>query len=47
MRLKRISTDRTGLPVEYSKIVFHADRYQFIGRMQRSGREPGPMERTS
>ena len=37
MRLKRISTDRTGLPVEYSKIVFHADRYQFVGRMQRTG----------
>jgi GntR family transcriptional regulator len=36
MRLKRISTDKVGLPVEYCKMVFHADRYQFIGRMQRS-----------
>ena len=37
MRLKRISTDRLGLPVEYSKVVFHADRYQFVARMQRTG----------
>jgi GntR family transcriptional regulator len=37
MRLKRISKDRSGLPVEYTEVVFHADRYQFIGRMQRSG----------
>ena len=37
MRVKRISTDRLGLPVEYSKIVFHADRYQFVARMQRTG----------
>jgi GntR family transcriptional regulator len=37
MRVKRISTDRSGLPVEYSKIVFHADRYQFVARMQRTG----------
>jgi GntR family transcriptional regulator len=37
MRVKRMSTDRLGLPVEYSKIVFHADRYQFVARMQRTG----------
>jgi GntR family transcriptional regulator len=37
MRVKRMSTDRSGLPVEYSKIVFHADRYQFVARMQRTG----------
>jgi GntR family transcriptional regulator len=37
MRLKRISTDRLGLLVEYSKVVFHADRYQLVGRMQRTG----------
>ena len=37
MRLKRISTDRLGLPVEHSKVVFHADRYQFVARMQRTG----------
>jgi GntR family transcriptional regulator len=37
MRLKRISTDRLGMPVEYSKVVFHADRYQFVARMQRTG----------
>jgi GntR family transcriptional regulator len=36
MRLKRISTDRHGLTVEYSKVVFHADRYQFIARLQRT-----------
>jgi len=37
MRVKRISTDRLGLTVEYSKVVFHADRYQFVARMQRTG----------
>jgi GntR family transcriptional regulator len=37
MRLKRTSTDRKGLTVEYSRVVFHADRYQFVGRMQRTG----------
>jgi GntR family transcriptional regulator len=36
MRLKRISTDRQGLTVEYSKVVFHADRYQFVARLQRT-----------
>lgn len=35
MRVKRVSTDRQGLPVEYSKVVFHAERYQFVARMQR------------
>jgi GntR family transcriptional regulator, N-acetylglucosamine utilization regulator len=37
MRVIRISTDRSGLPVEYSKIVFHAGRYQLVARMQRMG----------
>ena len=37
MRVKRMSTDRHGLPVEFSKVVFHADRYQFVARMQRTG----------
>jgi GntR family transcriptional regulator len=37
MRLKRISTDHLGLPVEYSKVVFHADRYQFVARVKRTG----------
>jgi GntR family transcriptional regulator len=36
MRLKRISTDRQGLTVEYSTVVFHADRYQFVARLQRT-----------
>ena len=35
MRVIRISTDRSGLPVEYSKIVFHAGRYQLMARMRR------------
>ena len=35
MRVKRMSTDRQGLAVEYTKIVFHAERYQFAARMQR------------
>jgi GntR family transcriptional regulator len=37
MRVTRLSTDRSGLPVEYSKIVFHAGRYQLVARMQRMG----------
>jgi DNA-binding GntR family transcriptional regulator len=37
MRVNRTSTDRLGLPVEYSKIVFHASRYQLEARMQRTG----------
>jgi len=37
MRVKRISTDRLGLLVEFSRVVFHADRYQFVARMQRTG----------
>jgi len=35
MRLRRTSTDRRGRPVEYSKVVFHAERYQFVARVQR------------
>jgi GntR family transcriptional regulator len=35
MRLRRTSVDRRGLPVEYSKLVFHAERYQFVARVQR------------
>ncbi len=36
MRVTRMSADRQGLPVEYTKIVFHAERYQFAARMQRT-----------
>ncbi len=35
MRLRRTSVDRDGLAVEYSKVVFHAERYQFVARLQR------------
>jgi GntR family transcriptional regulator len=37
MRVKRVATDRDGLPMEYTKVVFHAERYQFVARMQRTG----------
>jgi GntR family transcriptional regulator len=37
MRLKRVSTDRQGLAIEFTKVVFHADRYQFVARLQRTG----------
>jgi GntR family transcriptional regulator len=37
MRVTRTSADRTGLPVEYSKIVFHAGRYQLVAHMNRKG----------
>lgn len=40
MRVLRISTDRSGMPVEYSKIVFHAGRYQLVARMHRMGENP-------
>jgi GntR family transcriptional regulator len=36
MRVKRISTDRNGIPMEYTTVVFHAERYQFVARMQRA-----------
>jgi GntR family transcriptional regulator len=35
MRLRRTSVDRRGLTVEYTKVVFHAERYQFVARVQR------------
>jgi DNA-binding GntR family transcriptional regulator len=34
--VQRTSTDRRGLPVEFSKVVFHAERYQFVARVQRT-----------
>jgi GntR family transcriptional regulator len=40
MRVIRISTDKFGVPVEYSKIVFHAGRYQLVARMHRMGENP-------
>jgi GntR family transcriptional regulator len=36
MRLQRTSTDRHGQRVEFSRVVFHAERYQFVARMQRT-----------
>jgi GntR family transcriptional regulator len=36
MRVQRISTDRQGTPVESTRVVFHAERYQFVARMQRT-----------
>ncbi len=36
MRVQRTSTDRRGLPVEFSKVVFHAERYQFGARVRRA-----------
>lgn len=35
MRLQRSSVDRQGLPVEFSRVVFHAERYHFVARVQR------------
>lgn len=37
MRVRRTSLDREGKVVEYSKVVFHAERYQFVARVQRAG----------
>lgn len=36
MRVQRTSTDRKGLLVEFSKVVFHAERYQFVARARRT-----------
>ncbi|NJD59009.1 MAG: GntR family transcriptional regulator [Anaerolineae bacterium] len=36
MRVVRTSTDREGQPVEYTRIVFHAGRYQLVARMHRT-----------
>jgi GntR family transcriptional regulator len=36
MRVQRTSTDRQGLPVEFSKVAFHAERYQFTARVKRA-----------
>jgi len=36
MRLKRVSTDRMGMVIEFTRVVFHADRYQFVVRLQRT-----------
>jgi GntR family transcriptional regulator len=36
MRVQRTSTDRKGLPVEFSKVVFHAERYHFGARVRRT-----------
>ena len=35
MRLRRTSVDRKGQVVEHSRVVFHAERYQFVARVQR------------
>jgi GntR family transcriptional regulator len=37
MRLRRTSVDRQGRIVEYSKVVLHAERYQFVARVRRTG----------
>ena len=37
MRVRRTSTDRRGMPVECSKVVFHAERYQVVARVRRDG----------
>ena len=36
VRVKRVATDKKGLPVEYSMVVFHAERYQLALRVHRS-----------
>lgn len=35
MRVERKSTDKHGVPVEFTRSVFHAERIQFVARMQR------------
>ncbi|HEY5982700.1 MAG TPA: GntR family transcriptional regulator [Anaerolineales bacterium] len=37
MRVQRTSTDRQGRCMEFSKVTFHAERYQFMARVQRTG----------
>lgn len=35
MRVQRTAADRQGRPVEYSHVVFHPERYQFVARVKR------------
>jgi GntR family transcriptional regulator len=37
MRVERTSIDRSGVPVEFSRVVFHAERYRFVARVRREG----------
>jgi GntR family transcriptional regulator, N-acetylglucosamine utilization regulator len=36
VRTQRTSTDRQGRSVEFSRVVFHAERYKFVVRVQRN-----------
>lgn len=36
MRLQRSSVDQQGLPVEFSRVVFHAERYHFVAHVRRT-----------
>jgi GntR family transcriptional regulator len=36
MRLQRTSVDRQGTQVEFSRVVFHAERYHFVARVKRA-----------
>jgi GntR family transcriptional regulator len=37
LKLKRIALDKSGEPVEYAVVTFHADRYQIVSRVRRAG----------
>jgi GntR family transcriptional regulator len=37
LKLKRIAMNKAGEPVEYAIVTFHADRYQIVSRVKRSG----------
>jgi GntR family transcriptional regulator len=36
MKMQRTATDHQGQPVEFTKVVFHAERYRFVARVQRT-----------
>lgn len=37
LKLKRIALNKSGEPIEYAVVAFHADRYQIVSRVRRSG----------
>lgn len=36
LKLKRIAVNKSGEPIEYAVVAFHADRYQIVSRVRRS-----------
>ena len=37
LKLKRIAVNKSGHPIEYAVVAFHADRYQIVSRVRKPG----------